>query len=419
MTTEKPKRRVVVTGMVAISPLGETVDGLWEKLLAGESGIGYIENVPDDDLMCKIGGQCKDFNPETYMDKKDARRMDRYMQFALAASRIAYNDAGLNGNIDSNRFGVTVGSGAGGIGTIQNTLAKALKDGYQRVSPFFVPMMLSDSGAGRVSIEFKAKGPNMAVVTACATGADCIGEAMRIIQEDDADVMIAGGAEAPMYSLAVAGFAAARALSQRSDDPKTASRPFDKGRDGFVMAEGGAILILEELEHAKKRGAKIYAELVGYGRSADAHDIVAPSSDGEGAARSMEAALEQSGLKPTDIQYVNAHGTSTPLGDLAETLAMKKVFGAYANNGLLVSSTKSMHGHLLGATGSLEAIISIMAIRNRTAPPTINLQNPDEQCDLDYVANTPRKVENLTTAMSNSFGFGGHNATLIFREYLN
>lgn len=424
MTTHSPencqKKRVVVTGMGAITPMGETVDLIWNSLVEGKSAIGYLQSVPQEDLTCKIGGECTDFLPENYMDKKEARRMDRYIQFAVAAARIAYDQSGLTKeNVDPNRFGVVLGSGAGGIGTIEVQMKRALAQGYNKTSPFLVPMMLTDSGAGRVSIEFGAKGPNMAVVTACATGSDSIGQAKDLIENGEADVMIAGGAEAPMCALAIAGFAAARALSQREDSPTTASRPFDKGRDGFVMSEGGAVLILESLEHALKRGATIYGEIIGYGSSSDAHDIVAPSPDGDGATRAMTLALNNAHLEAKDVQYINAHGTSTPLGDVAETLAIKRVFGDYAKNGLLVSSTKSMHGHMLGAAGAIEAIISLMAIKNKTAPPTINIENQDDECDLDYVANTARKSANLTVAMSNSFGFGGHNASLIFREYSN
>lgn len=414
------KRRVVITGMGAVTPMGENIDAIWQKIVAGQSGIGYLEAVDQEDLTCRIGGECKDFVPENYMDKKESRRMDRYIQFAVAAARLAYDMSGINEqNTDPTRFGVVLGSGAGGIGTIESQLKKALSNGYNKTSPFLVPMMLTDSGAGRVSIEFGAKGPNMAVITACATGADSIGQAMEIIQNKEAEVMIAGGAEAPMCALAIAGFAACRALSQNDEDPTKASRPFDKGRDGFVMAEGGAVLVLEDLEHAQKRGAKIYGELIGYGRSSDAHDIVAPAGDGEGAARAMELAINHAEINKTDIQYINAHGTSTPLGDIAETLAIKRVFGDYATKGLAVSSTKSMHGHLLGATGAFEAILSIQAIRNKIAPPTINLIDQDEQCDLDYVPNKARSMPDLKVAMSNSFGFGGHNACLIFKEYAN
>ncbi|MGE0200868.1 MAG: beta-ketoacyl-ACP synthase II [Candidatus Melainabacteria bacterium] len=412
------KRRVVITGLGVICPLGDSPDELWGNLMAGKSGIRNTTLIDEDELTCRISGECTDFDPKAFLDPKDAKRMDRYIQFAVAAAGLAYQDAGLTPeNVDAERFGVVVGTGSGGIITIENQLKRALSLGFHKTSPFLVPMMLCDSGAGRISIEFNAKGPNRAVVTACATGADSIGDAFKMIQHDQADVMFAGGAEAPMCSLAVAGFAVARALSQREGDPTKASRPFDKDRDGFVMSEGGAILILEELEHAKKRGARIYGEIVGYGASADANDIVAPCEDGDGAARAMKIALKDARLQPEDIQYINAHGTSTPLGDIAETTAIKRVFGPHAKGSLKVSSTKSMHGHLLGAAGSLEAIISLLAIKNKTAPPTINLDNPDPQCDLDYVANKPAPVANMNAVMSNSFGFGGHNASLLFKAY--
>ncbi|MBY0450315.1 MAG: beta-ketoacyl-ACP synthase II [Cyanobacteria bacterium] len=412
-------RRVVVTGMGSVTPLGNNTETLWNNLINGKSGIGYLTLIPEAAMTCRIGGECIDFDPTQYMDKKEARRMDRFMQFAMIAAMSAYKDAKAEGNVDLERLGVVIGTGAGGITTIENSLISALDKGYGKTSPFFIPMMLCDSGAGRVSIALGAKGPNLAIVTACSTGADSIGDAMRMIQNDEADMMIAGGAEAPITPLSVAGFSAARALSQRDDEPSLASRPFDKGRDGFVMSEGAAILVLEELAHAKARGAKIYGELIGYGRSSDAHDIVAPPPDGNGAARAMKAALRDSGIQPQEIQYVNAHGTSTPLGDIAETKAVKSIFGEYAKNGLVVSSTKSMTGHLLGAAGSLEAMVSILAINNKRVPPTINLQEADDECDLDYVPNTSREVPGLTTAMTNSFGFGGHNASLIFREYSN
>ncbi len=411
------KRRVVVTGMGAISPIGKTLDDIWSNIEACKSGIIYVTRIDKDEQTCAIGGEISDFKPEEYMDKKESRRMDRYMQFGMAASKLAYEDSKLNGNTDPERLGVILGSGAGGMETMETQLKRAMKLGFKKISPFFVPMMLPDSGAGRVSIAFNAKGPNKAVVTACSTGSDSIGEAVRAIQIDEADVMFAGGAEAPICALAVGGFSAARALSTYDGNPEDASRPFNKGRDGFVIAEGAGMLIVEELEHAKARGAHIYAEVIGYGCSSDANDIVAPCPDGDGAARAMVHALENAGLKPEDIQYINAHGTSTPLGDIAETLAIKRVFGDYAKQGLLVSSTKSMHGHLLGGAGALEAIICILSMLNNTVPPTINLNDPDDECDLDYVAHTPRKVDNLDLVMSNSFGFGGHNASLIFRKY--
>lgn len=414
--TKYQKRRVVVTGMGAVSPLGNSVDEMWAGLIQGKSGIGYFSTIPSEEQTCSIGGECWDFNPEDFIEKKEARRMDRYTQFAMAASRMAYNDSGLNGSVDPNRFGVVVSSAAGGIGTIESQLRNSLEKGFNRCSPFLVPMMICDIAAGRVSIEFNAKGPNMAVVTACATGAHSLGDAMRIIQNDEADVVIAGGAEAPITPLSVAGFAAARALSSRYDDPQGASRPFDKDRDGFVMSEGAGVVTMELLEHALARGAKIYGEIVGYGRSADANDIVSPCSDGDGAGRAMKAALRDAQLSPEEVNYINAHGTSTPLGDIAETMAIKRVFEENAGN-IAISSTKSMLGHMLGAAGAVEGIISLMAIQNKLVPPTINIENQDEACDLNYTPGQAQKMENLKVAMSNSFGFGGHNATLIFKEY--
>ena len=423
MTTngnESTKRRVVITGMGTVSPMGKTLEDTWNNVSSGKTGIGYLDKeVLDVDLVsCKIGGHVPEFDPIEYMEKKDARRMDRYIQFGLAAGRLAYEDAGIKeGDFDPVRFGAVLGSGSGGIRTIESQLYQCIDRGYGKTSPFFIPMMLTDSGAGRLSIHFNAQGPNRALVTACATGTDSIGDAMKMIQNDEVDIMFAGGAESPMTPLAVSGFAAARALSMRNDDPERASRPFDKDRDGFVMSEGGAVLILEELEHAKKRGARIHAELVGYGSSSDAFDIVAPEPNGSGAKRAMQLALDSANLSPTDVQYINTHGTSTPLGDIAESKAIQHVYGDYATNGLVTSSTKSMHGHLLGATGALEAIICVQAIQNRTSPPTINLDNQDEECKLDYTANVAKKMDNLTTAMSNSFGFGGHNASIVIREF--
>jgi 3-oxoacyl-[acyl-carrier-protein] synthase II len=414
------KRRVVVTGMGAVTPLGNSLDTLWQNLLQGKSGITFNTLIPPEEQTCKVAGICHEFVAEDYMEKKEARRMDRFTQFAVAAARMAYENSGLHeGVVDPNRFGVVVSSAAGGLGTIETQLRNCMDRGFNKCSPFLVPMMICDIASGWIAINYNAKGPNQSVVTACATGANSIGDAFRLIQYGEADVLFAGGAEAPLTSLSVAGFSTMRALSSRDDDPKLASRPFDKDRDGFVISEGAGVLILEELEHAKARGANILGEIVGYGRTADAADIVAPCADGNGAARAMQIALDDAGLKAEDVNYVNAHGTSTPLGDVAETLAIKRVFGDYAKNGLVVSSTKSMTGHMLGATGAVEAIVSLMAIRNRTSPPTINLDQADEQCDLDYTANTPRQMPNLEVAMSNSFGFGGHNASLIFREYAN
>jgi beta-ketoacyl-acyl-carrier-protein synthase II len=364
-----------------------------------------------------VGGEVRHFDTADYMDKKEAKRMDRFTHFGIAASKLAFADSGLEGHVDKNRLGVVIGSGAGGLASIEGQVMNCLEKGFNRCSPFLVPMMIPDMAAGRVSIALGAKGANMALVTACATGTDCIGQAMRMIQLDECDAVVAGGAEAPVNAVSVAGFAAARALTAQKTNPEKASRPFDKDRDGFVIAEGAGILILEALEHAQARGAKIYAEVVGYGRSSDAHDIVMPHPRGEGAAAAMTAALRCANLKPEDIGYINAHGTSTPLGDVAETLAVKHVFGAYAKNGLLVSSTKSMHGHMLGATGSFEALLCVLALQHQVVPPTINLDCPGEGCDLDYVPNVPRPVKDMNYTMSNSFGFGGHNASIILKRW--
>ncbi|MCS6266623.1 MAG: beta-ketoacyl-ACP synthase II [Vampirovibrio sp.] len=411
------KQRVVITGMGAISPIGSSLEAIWASCMASKSGIGMIENIAEDQRTCLIGGEVKDFDTADYMDKKEAKRMDRFTHFGIAASKLAFADSGLEGNIDKNRLGVVIGSGAGGLASIEGQVINCIEKGFNRCSPFLVPMMIPDMAAGRVSIALGAKGANMALVTACATGTDCIGQAMRMIQLGECDAVVAGGAEAPVNALSVAGFAAARALTPQKTNPEKASRPFDKDRDGFVIAEGSGILILEALEHAQARGAKIYAEVVGYGRSSDAHDIVMPHPRGEGAAAAMTAALRCANLKPEDISYINAHGTSTPLGDVAETLAIKHVFGDYAKNGLMVSSTKSMHGHMLGATGSFEALLCILALQHQVVPPTINLDEPGEGCDLDYVPNVPRVVTNMDYTMSNSFGFGGHNASIILKRW--
>jgi len=412
------KRRVVVTGMGVVTPVGNSLETMWNNLITGQSGVGPNTLVPESEMTCRIAGLCNDFKPEDYMDKKDARRMDRYTQFAVAAAKMAYEQSGLyEGAVDPIRFGVVVSSAAGGIGTIETQLKHSLEKGFNKCSPFLVPMMICDIAGGWIAIEYNAKGPNQSVVTACATGANSIGDAYRMIQYSEADVVMAGGAEAPITSLSVAGFYTMRALSPRYDEPKKASRPFDKSRDGFVISEGAGVLVLEELEHAKARGANILGEIIGYGRTADANDIVAPCADGNGAARAMQLALDDAGIKADKVDYINAHGTSTPLGDVAETMAIKRVFGDYAQNGLVVSSTKSMTGHMLGATGAVEAVISLMAIQNRISPPTINLDDPDEQCDLDYTANKARSLDNLDVAMSNSFGFGGHNASLVFKGY--
>ena len=412
-------RRVVITGMGAVTPFGVGVDLFWDNIKEGNSGIKRITIMDTENQVVKIGGDCPDFAPEEYLDKKECKRMDRYTQFALVAAKEAAEDAKLDmESVDPNRVGVIVGSAAGGMDTIEKNHKAIIDRGPTKCSPFTVPMMIVDMAAGRISIMFNAKGPNKAVVTACATAAHSIGDAMRTIQYGDADVMFAGGAEACITQLGLGGFSSARTLSTRNDEPQKASRPFDIGRDGFVMAEGAGILILEELEHAKARGAKIYAEIVGYGASADANDIVAPCADGEGAGRAMQAALNDAGLKPEDVQYVNAHGTSTPLGDVAETLAVKRVFGDYAENGLMVSSTKSMVGHLLGASGGVESIACIKSLVTGIVTPTINLENKDEKIpNIDLVPNKAKEVANLEHVMTNSFGFGGHNCSLIFKKY--
>lgn len=413
----KRTRRVVVTGMGVVSPFGVGVDLFWENIVNGKSGIKTITQVDLSKHDVKFGGECVDFEPGNYIDKKEAKRMDRYTQLAMVAAKEAVEDSGLDTTkTDPTRVGVIVGSASGGMATIEKNHMAIVEKGPSKCSPFTVPMMIVDIAAGRISIMYNAKGPNKAVVTACATSSHCLGDAFRAIEYGDADVIIAGGCEAPLTNLAIAGFTSARTLSRRNDEPEKASRPFDKDRDGFVMAEGAGIFILEELEHAKARGAKIYCELVGYGANADANDIVAPSSDGEGAARAMLLALNNAGLTPADVQYINTHGTSTELGDIAETLAIKRVFGDYAKNGLVVSSTKSMTGHTLGAAGAIEAAACLKALENNTVPPTINLDNPDDQCDLDYVPHKARKIDNLNVVMSNSFGFGGHNASLVFKK---
>ena len=411
------KQRVVITGMGAISPIGSSLEAIWASVMASKSGIGMIENISEDQRTCLVGGEVRGFDTADYMDKKEAKRMDRFTHFGIAASKLAFADSGLEGTIDKNRLGVVIGSGAGGLASIEGQVINCIEKGFNRCSPFLVPMMIPDMAAGRVSIALGAKGANMALVTACATGTDCIGQAMRMIQLGECDAVVAGGAEAPINALSVAGFAAARALTAQKTNPEKASRPFDKDRDGFVIAEGSGILILESLDHAQARGAKIYAEVVGYGRSSDAHDIVMPHPRGEGAAAAMVAALRCANLKPEEVGYINAHGTSTPLGDVAETMAIKHVFGDYAKNGLLVSSTKSMHGHMLGATGSFEALLCVLALQHQIVPPTINLDCPGEGCDLDYVANVPRPVTNMNYTMSNSFGFGGHNASIILKRW--
>lgn len=409
------RRRVVVTGLGIICPIGNTVAEAWSNALAGKSGIGRIARFDASSLSSQIAGEVKNFDVAGYLSPKEARRMDRFIHFGIAAGVQALKDSGLEVT-DSNatRIGVNIGSGIGGLPMIEETHNDVLKGGPRKISPFFIPSTIINMISGNLSIMHGLKGPNLAMVTACTTSAHCIGESGRLIEYGDCDVMIAGGAEAAITLLTVGGFSSARALSTRNDDPATASRPWDKDRDGFVLAEGAGVLVLEELEHAKRRGARMYAELAGYGMSGDAYHMTAPQESGEGAARCMEAALRNAGLNREDIDYINAHGTSTPLGDLAETVALKRCFGDHAKR-LAVSSTKSMTGHLLGAAGGVEALFSVLAIRDQVAPPTANLFNQDPECDLDYVPNAARPMP-VRTALSNSFGFGGTNGTLIFRR---
>lgn len=416
MTSE----RVVVTGIGAVSSVGIGKDAFWQGIASGRSGISRVQGIPEEvQSACKIAGEIRDFDPTLYMDRKAIKRTDRFIQFALAASKMAVEDAKIDlTQDDPTRVGVVVGSAAGGFQTIENQYKVLLSKGPDRCSPFTVPMLIVNMAAGWVSMTYNAKGPNLCQVTACATSSHSIGDAYGIIKRGEADVMFAGGSEAPITSLVMAGFSSARTLSTRNDEPEKASRPFDRDRDGFVMGEGGAVLILESLSHALKRGAHIYAEVAGYGLTGDAFDIVQPCVDGEGAARSMTMALAQAGLKPEDIQYVNAHGTSTPVGDKAETVAIKRVFGEHATSGkLMVSSSKSMTGHLLGAAGAIEAAVALMSIENSLIPPTINLENPDPECDLNYVPNKAIEGVEVNAALSNSFGFGGHNACLLFKKY--
>ncbi|GAQ94764.1 3-oxoacyl-[acyl-carrier-protein] synthase II [Thermodesulfovibrio aggregans] len=410
------KRRVVVTGMGMVSPLGLDVKSSWEALLQGKSGVGYITHFDAKDYPVRIAAEVKGFDPANYIEPKEIKKMDRFIHFAIAATEMAIQDSGLKINSqNSERIGIIIGSGMGGLPTIEYYHKTLLEKGWKRVSPFFIPMVIINLAAGQISIRYGIKGPNLAVTTACATGNHSIGEAFRMIQYGDADVMITGGAEAVITPMAVAGFSIMRALSTRNDEPEKASRPFDIDRDGFVMGEGSGIIILEELEHALKRGAKIYAELVGYGMSSDAYHITAPAPEGEGGARCMKAAINDAGINPEEIDYINAHGTSTKQGDELETQAIKKVFGEHAYK-LCVSSTKSMTGHLLGAAGGVEAIFTILSIYENVVPPTINLDNPDPECDLDYVPYKPKKKE-IRYAMTNSFGFGGTNASLLFKKF--
>lgn len=412
------KRRVVVTGMGIISPVGLNVVDAWSQVLAGRSGVGKLS--VDFDLgkfPTHIGGQVKGFDPVNYMPAKEARRMDTFIQYAIAAAVEALQDSGLEvTEANAERIGISIGSGIGGINSIEKSHLLYLENDHspKKISPFFVPSSIINMASGNLSIMYGLKGPNLSTVTACTTGTHNIGLSARAIVYGDADVMVAGGTEMPMTPISLGGFCAARALSSRNDDPTKASRPFDKDRDGFVMADGASVIVLEEYEFARARGARIYAEVVGYGMNADAYHITQPSEGGEGAARCMRLALNDAGLNPEDIDYINAHGTSTPAGDAGETQAIKRAFGAHAQR-VAISSTKSMTGHMLGAAGAIEAVFSILAIRDQVLPPTINLDNPDPECDLDYVPNQARQTK-VKVTLSNSFGFGGTNGTLIFRD---
>jgi len=409
------KKRVVVTGVGAVTPVGNNVETAWNNVLAGVSGVGPLTRLNADEYPAKVAAEVKDFQVEDFIDKKDARKMDRFTHYAVAAAKMAVEDSRLEINdSNSHNIGVWIGSGIGGMETFESQYETFLSRGYRRVSPFFVPMMIPDMATGQVSITLGARGFNSCTVTACATGTNSIGDAFKVIQRGDAIAMVTGGAEAPITKMSVAGFCANTALST-NPDPSKASRPFDQNRDGFVIGEGAGIVVLEELEHALARGAKIYAEIVGYGATGDAYHITAPAPGGEGGARAMKMAINDAGLNVNEVDYVNAHGTSTDYNDRFETLALKEVFGEHAYK-LAVSSTKSMTGHLLGAAGGVEAIFSVLAIKEGMIPPTINYETPDPECDLDYVPNEARKQE-VQVAMSNSLGFGGHNATIVFKAY--
>jgi 3-oxoacyl-[acyl-carrier-protein] synthase II len=409
------ERRVVVTGVGVISPVGNSADDMWKNLLAGKSGIDVVTKVDKDLYPAKVAAEVKDFDPTDFISKKDARKMDPFTQYAVAAAKMATADAKLDINDDNaHRVGVWIGSGIGGMKTWEEQHTKLLEKGPGRVSPFFVPMMIPDMAAGQVSIQLGAKGINSCTVTACASGASSIGDAFKAVQRGDADYMITGGTEAPITDMAFAGFSSAKALST-NEDPKTASRPFDKNRDGFVMGEGAGILVIETLESALERGVPIYAEIAGYGATGDAYHITAPAEHGEGAARAMQQALKDAEIAPEQVDYINAHGTSTALNDKYETEAIKTVFGDHANQ-LAISSTKSMTGHLLGAAGGVESIIAVKTIQEGQIAPTINYETPDSDCDLDYVTNQSRN-QNVDAVVSNSLGFGGHNVTLVFKKY--
>lgn len=408
-------RRVVVTGVGVVSPLGTGTEKNWSALMNGQSGIARITRFDASELPTQIAGEVKDFNPEDFIDKKEIKKMDLFIQYALGAAELAMQDSGLQVTEENaERVGVLVGAGLGGLPAIEKYHSAMLEGGYRKISPFFIPMLIINLAPGHISIRYGAKGPNVSSVSACATGTHSIGDAYHMILRGDADAMIAGGAEATVTPLGIAGFNVMKALSTRNDDPTGASRPFEKERDGFVMAEGAGIVVLEEYETARKRGAKIYAEVCGYGLTGDAYHLTAPSPGGEGAARCMRMALRTAGVNPDEVDYINAHGTSTPFNDLYESLAIKSVFGPHAGQ-VMVSSTKSMTGHALGAAGGLEAVYCLLAMDRGAVPPTINYQEPDPECNLDYVPNTAREHA-VKVAMSNSFGFGGTNATLLFRK---
>jgi len=409
-------RRVVVTGIGVVSPLGSDLKSFWENLVNGRSGVRQITQFDASTFDCHIAGEIPNFNPSLYFkNSKDVRRTDRFAQFAMAAAKLALENSGVDlEKVDRNRFGVLVGSGIGGLKSLEDQHTVLMNKGASRVSPFMVPMMIVNMASGLISMEYGLEGPNFSIVTACATAANSIGEAWRMIRYGDADIFLAGGSEAVICGLGMAGFCSMRAMSTRNDEPEKASRPFDRDRDGFVMGEGAGILVLEEYEHAKARGAQIYCELAGYGLTSDAYHMTSPRPDGVTVARAMQLALDSAGANVTEVNYINAHATSTSVGDVCETKAIKLLTGDYAKNGLLVSSTKSMTGHLLGGAGGVESAVCVLVIKHGVVPPTINLDNPDPDCDLDYVPNVAREKD-VRLALNNSFGFGGHNATLAFR----
>ena len=410
------RRRIVVTGLGMVSPVGNNIPDSWNNIVAGQSGIGPITCFDCSDFQTRFGGTIKDFDATDYIPKKDLKKMDPFIHLGMAAGIQAIEDSGLEITAqNAERIGASIGSGIGGLPGIERSYAAYMDGGPRKISPFFVPSNIINMISGNLSIHYGFKGPNYAIVTACSTGAHCIGDAARLIERGDVDVMVAGGAEQATCVLGIGGFGAARALSTRNDEPQRASRPWDADRDGFVLADGAGVMVIEALEHAEARGAKVYAELVGFGWNGDAHHMTAPSSDGSGAARCMELAMRDAGISPEQVDYINAHGTSTPAGDIAETMAVKRAFGAHAHK-LAVSSTKSMIGHALGAAGGIEAIFTVLAVQNGIAPPTINLENPDPACDLDYVPNTAREMP-IEIALSNSFGFGGTNATVCFKRF--